>query len=169
MMIRMTGVVLLISGCGSFGFLMGIHYHREIQMLRILLSTLQEMEWELRYRLTPLPDLCTIAADTAKGKLRELFCELGYQLESGTCAEVSGCMNGLVQKKDIPYRCGRCLKDLGRCLGRYDLEGQLQGLASVKAQIRAYLEELDTNRAERIRSYQTLALCAGCALAILLV
>ena len=169
MIIRILGAVLLITGCGSFGFLMGIHYRKEIQMLRLLLTSLQEMEWELKYHLSPLSVLCGIGANASKGVLREVFCELQYQLESGMCSEISGCMNGIIQKNDISFRCRKCLKELGRSLGRYDLEGQLQGLASVYDQAKTYLEELDMHRAERVRSYQTLALCAGTALAILLV
>ena len=56
---------------------------------------------------------------------------------------------------------------LGASLGRFDLQGQLQGIESVRAQCRKDLAELEDNRDQRLRSYQTLGLCAGCALAIL--
>lgn len=169
MMIRLVGAVLLVSGCGSFGFAMGLHYRREIRMLRQLLAALQEMEWELKYRLTPLPGLCAIGAATAEGKVGQLFQELGSALEEGEFSEISGCMNGLVQTMDITPRCRTCLRELGGSLGRYDLEGQLQGIRSVQQRCRGFLEELESHRAERMRSYQTLWLCAGGALAILLV
>lgn len=168
-MIRIFGAVMLIFGCGSFGFLMGVHYHREMRMLRTLLSSLREMEWELKYRLTPLPELCSIAAAASGGKLGELYLNLKSALETGICAEVSGCMNGLLQAMDMPGRTEKCLKDLGKSLGRYDLEGQLQGLQAVKAQCHDFLEELEDHRTERLRSYQTLGLCAGAALVILFI
>ena len=168
-MIRLVGALLLVSGCGSFGFAMGLHYRREIKMLRQLLAALQEMEWELKYRLTPLPDLCATGAAAAEGKLGELFRKLRSELETGEFSEISGCMNGLVQTMDIAPRCRTCLRELGNSLGRYDLEGQLQGIRSVKHRCRGFLEELESHRSERMRSYQTLWLCAGGALAILLV
>lgn len=168
-MYKIMGAVFLITGCGGFGFLMGIHYRREIQLLRCLLSALREMEWELKYRITPLPELCETAAAASRGKIKELFLDLQRQLNDGVCAEISGCMNALVQKKDLPQRCGKCLRELGRSLGRYDLEGQIQGLQAVQAQCESYLDELEDHRVERLRSYQTLALCAGTALVILLV
>ena len=169
MILRTIGAVLLVGACGSFGFLMGAHYRREIQMLRQLLGALQEMECELKYRLTPLPELCIIAGWASRGKLRALFRCLGQTLECGACTEISGCMNGLLQTMDIPPRTGKCLKELGKSLGRFDLEGQLQGLQAVKGQCRKYLEEMESHRTERTRSYQTLGLCAGAALVILLV
>lgn len=169
MMIRLVGAVLLVSGCGGFGFAMGLHYRREIRMLRQLLAALQEIEWELKYRLTPLPGLCAIGAAAAEGKLGQLFRDLGAALEEGAFSEVSGCMNGLMQTADITPKCRICLRELGNSLGRYDLEGQLQGIRLVMHKCRGFLEDLESHRAERMRSYQTLWLCAGGALAILLV
>ena len=54
-------------------------------------------------------------------------------------------------------------------IGRFDLEGQLQGLESVRVYCRDQLDNLAKDRDVRLRSYQTLGLCAGAALAILFV
>lgn len=169
MMIRIMGAVMLVGGCGGFGFLMGLYYRKEIRILRILLKSIQEMEWELKYRLTPLPKLFAVAATVSDKKLQELYCNMESALDSGMYSEVSGCMNGFLHKMDFSFRCNKCLKELGKTLGRYDLDGQLQGLQAVKAQCRSYIEELESHRSERLRSYQTLGLCAGAALVILLV
>lgn len=58
---------------------------------------------------------------------------------------------------------------LGRTIGRFDMEGQLKGLESVRQECRRQVETLSYNRDTRLRSYQTLGLCAGAALAILFV
>ena len=168
-MVRMIGAGILVVGCSSFGCLLGYHYRREEQMLRWLLAALQEMEWELKYRITPLPDLCRVAAEASGGKLRELFLTLERELRSYAVSEISGCMNGLLQKSDLPSHCRHCLKNLGSSLGRYDLEGQIQGIQCVCSQCRQYLIQLQENRSDRLRSYQTLALCAGSGLAIILI
>jgi len=49
------------------------------------------------------------------------------------------------------------------------MEGQLKGLESVRQECRRQVETLSYNRDARLRSYQTLGLCAGAALAILFV
>lgn len=168
-MIRIFGAGLLLAGCGGFGFLMGVQYRREMGLLKNLLSSLREMEWELKYRLTPLPELCGIAAAASGGRIGEVYLELKKALETGVCSEISGCMNGLLQTMEIPDRPAKCLKALGNSLGRYDLEGQLQGLQAVKAQCSGFLEELEDHRTERLRCYQTLGLCCGAALVILFI
>lgn len=166
---RIVGAALLVAGCGGFGFALAAHNARQIRMLRQLIRILNEMEWELKFRLTPLPELCVNASGAASGSLRTLFQELGRRLDQGGEQDVTGCMNALASQGEIPRVVRRCLKDLGRSLGRFDLEGQLQGLREAKLRCRRELEVLNENGKERIRSYQTLALCAGAALAILLI
>lgn len=62
----------------------------------------------------------------------------------------------------------RLLLVLGRTLGRFDLEGQLKGIDGISREAAAELDRLTKNQDARLRSYQTLGLCAGAALAILL-
>ena len=71
--------------------------------------------------------------------------------------------------RDIPKRTKNALDVMAQSLGRFDLEGQLKGLNLARNVCRRDLEELSVNRDVRLRSYQTLGLCAGAALAILLV
>ena len=71
--------------------------------------------------------------------------------------------------REIPKLTRESLELLGRSLGRFDLEGQLRGLESVRQVCRHGLETLAQNSAIRNRSYQTLGLCAGAALAILFI
>lgn len=168
-MIRILGSALLMAGCGGFGFSLAAAHRREIRMLRRLIQALQEMEWELKYRMTELPDLCCIAGDAASGPLREVFRELAGKLRRREVTDISGCLNGIISQQELPRRVRRNLKQLGTSLGRYDLEGQLQGLEAVRQQCRQDLKELEENGKERLHSYQTLALCAGAALAILFI
>jgi stage III sporulation protein AB len=69
----------------------------------------------------------------------------------------------------LPEKLSQCLLQLGDSLGRFDLSGQLQGLGSVKKRAEFELEQLRRNQDVRLRSYQTLGLCAGAALVILFV
>ena len=54
-------------------------------------------------------------------------------------------------------------------MGRFDVKGQIQGLEAVRSYCRGELENMAVNREARLRSYQTLGLCTGAALAILFV
>ena len=75
----------------------------------------------------------------------------------------------LSKAKDIPRTTKGILECFGRSLGRFDLEGQLKGLEAARQECRRHLVQLSNNRDSRIRSYQTLGLCAGAAMAILFI
>jgi stage III sporulation protein AB len=73
------------------------------------------------------------------------------------------------KSEELPVRIKSILSQLGYSLGRYDLEGQLQGIRIVRRRTEESLSHIRKNRDERLRSYQTLGICAGAALAVILV
>ena len=64
--------------------------------------------------------------------------------------------------------CRSLLSQLGKSLGQLDLAGQLRGLAAAQEACRKELERVEAEKAGRLRCYRALGLCAGAALAILL-
>lgn len=144
-------------------------YRRQTVLLEKLVRILQLMQWELKYRLTALPDLCAMAAKEGHGPLREIFAKLSQQLEHNAHPDVSSCMNAVLKGNEaLPPRIRRILRHLGRVLGRFDLEGQLQGMESILEECRREKEFLEKDRDFRLKSYQTLGICTGVALVILL-
>lgn len=167
---KWIGAALIMAACGWFGFSLTMRHKREEQALRQLIAALDFMECELQYRLTPLPELCHQAAAQATGLIREILAGFARQLESRCAPDVGPCMAGaMAAVPGIPGKTQRCLLLLGNSLGRFELEGQIRGLEAVRAECRRHLEGLSKNRDARLRSYQTLGLCAGAALAILFV
>jgi hypothetical protein len=75
----------------------------------------------------------------------------------------------LAQKGNLPPLTTVCLQRLGTSLGHFDLEGQLQGIEQVRQLCKGHLENLERSQDTRIRNYQTLSICAGAALAIILI
>lgn len=170
MSIRIAGAVLVVIGTGGFGFLIAASYRREERLLRQLLNALDFMQCELQYRLTPLPELCRQVASSSEGVIRMVFLNLATELEDQITPDVEKCMAGVLSGlRDMPKLTRESLELLGRSLGRFDLEGQLRGLESVRRECRRGLDTLAQNAAIRNRSYQTLGLCAGAALAILFI
>ena len=166
-MMKYVGAGLLLLGCGCFGMTLTASCRREQALLRRLIHALQEMEWELKFRMTELPELCRTAGAAAGGTLRAVFEELARKLDAGDVTDIGGSLNSIVNTAELPRRVKRNLRQLGRSLGRFDLEGQLQGLQAVRLQCRRDLQAMEENSTERLRCCRTLALCAGAALVIL--
>lgn len=170
MNLKWIGAALIICGCGLVGFSASAAYRREERELRQLLSALDYMVCELQYRMTPLPELCRQAGAERSGAVGRLFRCLADELNSKVAPDVQSSLNSAVSATDqLPPRVLEAVGIMGTSLGRFDLEGQLQGLESVRLFCRTQLETMAAGRDTRLRSYQTLGLCAGAALAILFV
>lgn len=169
MYFRLLGVVLVVFACGAFGFSLAANLRSEIRCLHELNRVLDFMESELNYRLTPLPQLSRLVAEHSE-KLGSFFMAFSEELESQIAPDASHCMEIAVCKhSSLPAETKECLLLLGRSLGKFDLQGQLVGLAAVRESCNSKLKRLEDGRDVRMRSYQTLGLCAGAALAILLI
>lgn len=164
------GAILIIISCSGCGFAIAAGKRREERLLCQMTGILQFMETELQYRLTPLPELCRMAAGETKGILRNVFMNLHRELNWRKLPDAGSCMYAAIQRSgEIPARVRRLLVQLGHTLGRFDLPGQLQGIQAVRKRCEESLGSIRKNREERLRSYQTLGVCAGMALAIILI
>ena len=84
--------------------------------------------------------------------------------------DVQSCMQIVIEKIRMPSRRIRRLFLLfGRSLGKFDLAGQVRGLEEVRTACELELRPLTQQKQNAIRSYRTLGICAGIALAILLI
>lgn len=169
MSMKFIGAIIIVSACGSVGFSMAMAHRQEEKALQQLLNGLEIMSCELQQRLQPLPQLCAIAARECTGNLRLVFKTLAEELERQIAPDAAICMEvALKAVPKLPSLTRSVLEQLGHSLGRFDMEGQLKGLETAMLYCRNGLDRLSLNRESRLRGYQTLGLCAGAALAILL-
>ena len=167
---KWIGAILIMASCSGCGFAIAAGKRREEQLLYQLIGILQFLEADLQYRLTPLPELCRLAAGETRGILRTVFLNLYRELKWQKLPDAGSCMYAAIQRSgEIPPKIRRLLVQLGHTLGRFDLPGQLQGIQSVRKRSEETLDTIRKNRDERLRSYQTLGICAGAALAIILI
>ena len=91
-------------------------------------------------------------------------------MDAQNASDIEQSMSSILEKNlKLPSLTRENLALLGRSIGRFDIDGQLKGLEAVRQACRRQAEALSYNRDARLRSYQTLGLCAGAALAILFV
>ena len=170
MTLKWIGAVLIIVGCGGMGFRIALSYQRELRTMEQLVQLLDYMECELEFRMTPLPQLCAVTAKLIQGCLGQVLFHLAEELENQVSPDAGCCMNAAIAKvADIPASSKRILSMLGMSLGRFDLDGQLKEISAVREHCHLELDRLRSHRENRVRSCQTLGICAGVALAILFI
>lgn len=168
-MLKWLGAGLIVAACGGCGLSMAQNCRAEERSLRQMLHALQIMQQELSCHCTPLPELFRLAAKALSNGLQKLMLAVADELEQQNMPDAATCMKTVLDcSTGLPESCRELLSDLGRSLGCFDLSGQMQQLESVAARCQQMLSDHMSGQRTRIRCYQSLGLCAGAALAILL-
>lgn len=169
MILKSVGAILIVVACGSAGWSVAGAYRAEANCLMRTMQALESMRCELEYRVVPLPVLCKIVSEGRTGPVGQLFSKLGAALEAKHSPDATDCMaQVLAATPGLPPRTKGVMEQLGRSLGRFDLSGQLRGIDAAISRCETELDQIRTDMDRRLRSYRTLGLCAGSAVAILL-
>lgn len=170
MSIKIFGAFCIIAACGTCGFSMAAQHLRKIRRMNYLLSAVEYMMCELQCRCTPLPQLCRQAGLMCQGKVKQVFLMLSDELDAQISPNVHCCMEVVIAKiGELERPLKEAFAELGRNLGKFDLTGQLQGLQRTQKKCEEILQQLVSDKDSKLRSYQTLGLCAGAAIAIIFV
>lgn len=170
MMLRFLGALLVLGAGGAVGFSIAAQERREQRQLEDFARSLDMMGQELRCNLTPLDNLLQLAAAQTGGMVANIYHAAAQALQRQAGPDVQACMAAALEScPEAPKQLRELFEHLGRTLGKFDLPGQLAGLRHVHQQCMRRLDALRHGQAERHRSYRILGLCAGGALAILLI
>ncbi len=165
---KWIGAALVLAGGGSTGFLLAASYRREERLLEQTLGLLARMEHELSCRASPVSALCALA-EACMEPISALYRRLSEELNRQVLPNAAQCMAvALEGQRDLPGPVKAIHLQLAQGLGRYDLESQIRELQELQTLCRQMLSTHRANRPQRIRTYQTLGLCAGAGLAIIL-
>ena len=170
MSINGIGAILTVAGCSCFGFSMVHAYKREVRILKNLISALHFMENMLQFNLCPLPELCRKTGARAAGTVQEIFFNMARELDWQVEPDAYSCMHAALSKsQSVSSLTKSYFLRLGISLGQFDLAGQVRELAAIRSSCEQDLQQLTSNQESRLRSCQTLCICSGIALAILLI
>lgn len=170
MILKLMGGILILLSCSGLGFQIAGSYYAERQLLQQWISALDFIQCELQYRMTSLPEICRQAGENGSGKIRTFFFCLAQELDQQLLPDVRGCMDAAINRvSDLPQSVLTSMEELGNTLGRFDTDGQVHQLESARQNSRKRLDVLEKDCQERMRAYQTLGICCGAAIAILLI
>ena len=170
-MIKLLGTAMILLGSGSAGFGFARTVRIQLRQLNALLAALEVMKSEIEYRLTPLP---------------EMFSALGEGTEPVTAEFFRSCAALMQADRELPpplvlgramdqtpglrwsARTRETVRNLAFSLGKFDLGGQVRAIELAQERLRAELAEAQAGSRARCRSYETIGICAGLALAVIL-
>jgi len=171
-MLRILGLAMIVTASSAVGFGFAGGIRRQWVQLSALLGALGCMKSEILCRLTPIPELFSVLADYSEGAVGELFARCAAACRQNRCSPPSAVIKDALA--GTPGLClgpdaRRALLELGMALGKFDMEGQCRAIGLAEARLQRELELLGQSRRARCRSYETIGVCAGLAIAVLLV
>ena len=166
-MIRLLGAILIVTGCGTIGFIIANRVLYEISATKNLISIMEYWKNSLSFHHTTLPDLCKVAHSMDSTVIGEFFGLLGEQFDKQGMGNAASCIESALSiSSDVPSHCRKLIEQLGRGLGEFDLNSQTRMLDFVLEEANITLQSLSENLIVRLRSYRTLGICTGFAIAI---
>ena len=168
---RLAGIVLVVLSAGSVGFRIALALKKRCRLLRQLIAALQLMKNEIAVCATPLPQAFALMAVAVDGPLEQLFSAVAREMDRNRfLTPLMAVRQALQEIPELPEgdAAQQTLLELAARLGRYDIESQLQGIDLALLRLTEELHKAEQERGTRSKTYQTLGICTGLAVAILL-
>lgn len=170
-MIRLIGAGLVVLASGSVGFGCARAVSVQCAQLEGLLWALDTMQSEISCRLTPLGEVFEKLSMCRQRDVAAFFRAAGQALlKPPGCTLPVSFQRGFSTAPELRpgQESVQALYDLAMQLGRFELEAQLAAIEAARRRLTDALLRLSGQKRERCRSYGTLGLCAGLALAVIL-
>ena len=165
---KLAGVIFILASAWSVGCRFSSSMKLRCELVKRLMDALQILRNELSFLGTPLSDAFRAVAGSSVGPWGQVFGDMAARMEMErwltpeTAAE-----KALVLVNDEPVV--HIMMNLAGKLGSYDLEAQLCGIDYAVDAAKSLLCELEEEKKLRSKTYKTLSICAGAAIAILLI
>ena len=170
-MIRLVGALLTAAGGAFWGFAAARRLRRRARVLRQLAGAMEQMEREISFRLTPLPEVFAALSQEYSGPVGALFAGCVQEMDGLDRQPMAKLWRQALAEAplDLDGRGLRALEELGEVLGRYDGDSLCIALKQACGELIAAAEEAEREREQKERMEQILGLTAGALLVILLV
>ena len=171
-MLKLIGLSLILTASSAMGLGLARTVRRQQAQTLAFIDAVLRIRHELQYRLTPLPDVFLALQESREAAVAAFFSGLAGSLSAAdTCTVGYACRQALRRTEGlcIPAGVRTTLMSLFDTLGKYDLDGNLQALDLALGRLREEARQLQGSAAARCKTYVTLGVCTGLAVAVILI
>lgn len=172
-MIKFFLLLIIVITSSYIGYLYGNRFRKRAIQLNELLKSIIDLQNEITYTLTPLPEAFINISAKVKEPLNEMIRLIGYSLENNSVDNVySACKASIMQcnvnlsllKEDTEI-----MLDLCKSIGGTGIDGQVKIFALAIERTKNNLLKAEKESDRYSKMYQYLGVCAGLMIAICLV
>jgi len=166
--VKILGISFIALSSAAVGFQMSAMLRKRCALMRELDNLLQLLEQEIVTCGTPLPHAFALLSASTDGIWENVFSGIAKEMDKNRWAtphEAAQIVLNQVHDRDI----SEIMLPMMKKMGKYNIEAQTQGIESARRQLRMILQELEQERKMKSKTFQTLGICTGLAVAILLI
>ncbi len=171
-MLRMVGILLLMTGCIGLGYHTVSEEKQRIRELREIRHMMLRIQSEMTYGKRTLPEICNLLAENGEEPYRTIFRRIfqkaeendGATLERIWMEEMENGLRNLPLKREEKT----ILKNLSGCNGIADENMQAAGVGQSLDVLTRQIDRAETEYENKSRVIMSISVTAGLFLSILL-
>lgn len=169
MMIKFLILLLVFASSLSIGFLIAKKYENRVKELKDMKNALNMFETKIKFTYASVPEIFTeIAKQFGEGIVGQIFRTASILMKDKSAGEAWN--EGIeTVNSNMTLEDKSTLKNLGKLLGKTDLEGQISEIRLVTDLLNTQIELAEIDRRKNEKMYKTLGGIVGLTLVIIFV
>ncbi len=169
-MLRLAGAVLLMGGASAIGFLAAAQLRARVRCLSAFSRALEYIERELRFRLTPIPDIFNGLKGIENPHAAGFFAACSKNMRRLGEKPLNLLWREALEKTSLPLQEDELclLAELGDIVGRYDAEGQREAFALARERLGRCILHAEEDRDKMEKVYGAMGISAGAFMLLVL-
>lgn len=172
-MIKTLGAVLIVLASTLTGFVIAESLRKRLLQLKELQGALIQLQNEIFYTRTPLPEACVSVAYKSKYPINRIFERVADSLINNKSDSVYDAFTSALNVDEeglcVTKEDKEIILDLAKALGESDLEGHKKVFGLTEHNLRTAIQTLEGNVDKNIKMYRYLGFSLGAAVAIILI
>ena len=165
---KWIGMIFIVVAASSVGFGMSLSIRKDRSLLLQMQHALQILRNEIAFCGTPLPQAFALMAANCNGYLECVFSDTAKQMDKHRWMTPSAVMNQVLSGYQETV-VSELLINLAAGLGNYDLQAQLGAICTADERAAQVLHRTEQEGKVKAKIYETLGVCGGLSVAILLI
>lgn len=170
-MFKLFVSLILILACGAMGLVKGQTYSQRLRELQQVKDMIQLLETEIQYRQDPLPVIFQRLSGGRNSLDAEIMNLCKQSLEQKQDFQISWktAINHASQNSCLTESDKEILYELGRQLGKSNVQGQLDLLKASEQKLNLQLTDAEKQKFSKGKMYSGLGFSMGIVVAVLLI
>lgn len=172
-MVKTLGAVLIVLASTLTGFVIAESLRKRLLQLKELQGALIQLQNEIFYTRTPLPEACSSVACKSKYPINKMFERVSDSLINNKSDSVYDAFISTLSVEEeglcVTKEDKEIILDLAKALGESDLEGHKKVFSLTEHNLKTVIQTLEGNVDKNIKMYRYLGFSLGAAVAIILI